>query len=413
MPNLRFQSLLTASLLLAATTAVAGGTDVDSVEVFPSWSHVEYPFFPLSPPAVVQPVLTAADITDVNAFFVADPFLIKTDSLWLMFFEVTVPQGRIALATSLDGYEWKYRHIVLHESFHLSYPLVFQVDGVWYMTPESAARQSVRLYRGGPFPDRWIHIADLVTGRPFADPTVFRRDGKWWMFVGNQSSDMCWLYYSDSLEAGWTEHPQSPIVSGNRGRARPGGRVVTLAGGRTFRIAQNSSPTYGRAARAFEIDVLTTTQYAEHEIPESPLVQESGSGWNEDGMHQVDPWWTGTEWIAAVDGIQNGNWTIGIYRTASIPTDVLPGATARKMRAWPNPTRGGGAIFQWDASSSSRMTIYTASGRRVVERALPAGTTRFAWDGSDQEGRRLPAGVYFCEIESREGLASSRVVIAK
>ena len=50
--------------------------------------------------------LTAADITDVPAEYVADPFMIKKDSVWYIFFEVMHAierQGDIALATSKDG----------------------------------------------------------------------------------------------------------------------------------------------------------------------------------------------------------------------------------------------------------------------------------------------------------------------
>ncbi|PYK99714.1 MAG: hypothetical protein DME19_07665 [Verrucomicrobia bacterium] len=62
-------------------------------------------------PDVPNPVLTAGAVTDVKAEFVADPFWIKEDSSWYMFFEVmngVVGHGEIGLATSTDGYRWKY-----------------------------------------------------------------------------------------------------------------------------------------------------------------------------------------------------------------------------------------------------------------------------------------------------------------
>ena len=57
------------------------------------------------------------------------------------------------------------------------------------MPPQSAAKQFVRLYRAQDFPNSWVRVGELVSGRPFADPTVFRYDGMWWMFVGNGASD--------------------------------------------------------------------------------------------------------------------------------------------------------------------------------------------------------------------------------
>ncbi|MCK4323273.1 MAG: hypothetical protein KAW89_01990, partial [Armatimonadetes bacterium] len=37
---------------------------------------------------VQQPVLSRADVTDVPAAFVADPFMVREASTWYMFFEV-------------------------------------------------------------------------------------------------------------------------------------------------------------------------------------------------------------------------------------------------------------------------------------------------------------------------------------
>jgi hypothetical protein len=52
------------------------------------------------------PVLGARDVTDADAVFVADPFMLPTDEGWHMFFEVfdrATQLGRIGLAASTDG----------------------------------------------------------------------------------------------------------------------------------------------------------------------------------------------------------------------------------------------------------------------------------------------------------------------
>ena len=289
---------------------------------------------------------------------------------------------------------------------------MFEADGAYWMTPESASQQSVRLYRADNFPDGWVHVADLVTGRTFADPTVFRWDNRWWMFVGNGASDTCWLYSSRLLDAEWVEHPMSPIVANNRGRARPAGRAVTLSGNRLYRLAQNSSPTYGRAARAFQVDVLTTELYAEHEIPESPLVQASGSGWNADGMHQVDPWWNGDHWLAVTDGLHQGTWSIGMYRTLAPPTAVEAGNPfTPRLTVAPNPFRAETSI-RWSGSQAPvELRIYTPAGRTLVRRLLPASEVSLRWDGTDASGRRLPAGVYFCDLRHGAKATTTRLVL--
>ncbi|NQW05295.1 MAG: hypothetical protein HQ485_14915, partial [Acidobacteria bacterium] len=41
-----------------------------------------------APRGLVNPVVTARHVTDAPARFVADPFMLRADSTWHMFFEV-------------------------------------------------------------------------------------------------------------------------------------------------------------------------------------------------------------------------------------------------------------------------------------------------------------------------------------
>lgn len=84
---------------------------------------------------------------------------------------------------------------------------------------------------------------------------------------------------------------------------------------RITRLAQKDNVYYGEAVRAFEVDTLDETHYAEHEVIGSPILGSSGSGWNSYVMHHADPWWTGNSWLVAVDGGTTDwfSWSIGIY----------------------------------------------------------------------------------------------------
>src|SRR5215471_15037454 len=112
--------------------------------------------FDLNPATgVTNPVLSAGDITDVDAAFVADPFMIRNDGHWHMFFEVLNRErqrGEIGWATSQDGISWSYQRIVLSEAYHLSYPHVFRWQGDWFMIPETLGANSIQLYRATRFP---------------------------------------------------------------------------------------------------------------------------------------------------------------------------------------------------------------------------------------------------------------------
>jgi hypothetical protein len=262
----------------------------------------------LAPPAgTANPVLTRDDVTDVAAAFVADPFLLRHDDAWHLFFEVfrhDTQRGEIGWASSPDAVRWTYRQIVLREPFHLSYPHVLAHGDDIFMVPETLDAGAVRLYRADPFPTRWAPVGDLVAGR-LADPTPFRFDGRWWMFAcpTPATHDSLALFCAPRLTGPWRTHPLSPLIVGDRRAARPAGRV-TIWQDTAYRLAQDCGPRYGSAVRAFEILALRAETYAERECAESPIVRAAGAGWNRKGMHHVDAWpLPEGGWIAAVDGI--------------------------------------------------------------------------------------------------------------
>jgi hypothetical protein len=363
-------------------------------------------------------------VTDGTASFVADPFLFYESGVWYMFFEAWCYnlQGVVALARSTDGIHWTYDRIVLDPPYHVSFPFVFQWEGEHYLTLESSDVASVRLFRAAAFPYQWEQVATLVQGRDYVDPAIFRRNGLWWMFVGSAGSLECRLFYSTQLTSGWMEHPLSPIVR-NGAKARPAGRPFQFAGNRLIRLAQKSDVHYGEAVRAFEVDVLTPAAYAEHEIPESPILQASGGGWNSSGMHQCDAWWTGTHWLASVDGI-DGWWAISVYRTAANPAGVQDAAAAagalRLEPAFPNPFRAtteiGYELGAPVAAAPIRATVHDAVGRTVL--VLDPGTQghgrhRLVWDVRDGPGGGLPSGTYILRLQAGPVSRSQRVTLLR
>ncbi len=253
-----------------------------------------------------NPLLTAADIKDTPARFVADPFLIQEKGGFYLFFEVLgVDRGVIGLATSADGFRWQYERVVLEEPFHLSYPNVFQWKDDYYLVPESSAVNSVRLYKATHFPDRWQFVKPIIADRPLVDSTILYHRGVLWLFSSSLDSRNLYLFYADRPEGPWLEHPQSPIVRGNGRDARPAGNILDT-GERLIRFSQDSQEygeKYGKAVRGFEIMTLTREEYRERPLEDNPLLKDSGTGWNGTGMHQISaaPVNRG-HWVAAVDG---------------------------------------------------------------------------------------------------------------
>lgn len=251
-----------------------------------------------------NPVISARDITDAEACFTADPFIIGRGNAFYMFFEVlnaSSGAGEIGLAKSPDCTAWSYDRIVLKERFHLSYPLVFSRDGNYYMIPESYEDCSIRLYRADDFPYGWRPAAVLKRGSPFLDPTLFRHKGMWWLFAACRGSRELRLFFSRTLHAeNWQEHPSSPVATGKS--TRPAGRVLAY-GGRIFRFSQDPFPVYGSRVAAHEITRLDTETYAEKPAENSLFAFPRPAGWNKKRMHHIDFLHKEREsWIAAVDG---------------------------------------------------------------------------------------------------------------
>lgn len=257
-------------------------------------------------PAARNPVLTAADVSDVDAYYVADPFMLRMQETWYMYFEVLLRESRrgiISFATSQDGLNWKYQDVVLDEPFHLSYPHVFTWEQSVYMIPESLGAETIRLYRAASFPNRFEPVADLIKGK-WADPTIFFHQGVWWLLACSTPYEnrTLHLFSAEQPTGPWREHPHSPIVADDQHRARPGGRVRHI-GNNLVRFAQDCVPRYGTQLRAIDIVELGQTRYREREYEQNPVLKPSPEGWNSIGMHHMDAHQlTDGSWIACVDG---------------------------------------------------------------------------------------------------------------
>ena len=262
------------------------------------------PFDLAAPENISNPIISAKDVVDVDASYVADPFMVIKNEKYYMFFEVfnwETYQGDIAYAESTDGVNWEYQKIAIDETFHLSYPYIFKWDDAYYLIPESHEDLSVRLYKCLSFPGKWEYVGNLISGYHYIDPSIFMYNDKWWLFVSTPGNDILNLYYSNNLLGEWKPHPMNPIVKFDSNIARPGGRVITY-NDRLYRLTQDDCPDYGLQVFAFEITELTENSYAEKIASKKPIVNMTGHGWNATGMHTVDLHKIKDKWIAAVDG---------------------------------------------------------------------------------------------------------------
>lgn len=305
------QALILASGICACDSAPKAGNNqpVARPAAKSAWSIGIYtgpsPFELSAPENVSNPVLTAAEVTDFKADILAHPFMVVTDSMYYLFFTVkygATDEGGIGLAQSRNGFDWKYKRLVIKEPFVQSYPYVFRWKNDYYLIPEAHTKTSVRLYRATDFPEKWTYQGDLISGDHFISASVVHYDNRWWMFVAPKGNHTLRLFFASELTGTWTEHPLSPVVEKDLNIARPGGRLLVLEG-TLYRMGQDCHPTYGNQVHAFKITEISTTAYQEKMI-EIPLVKASSKGWNAEAMHHVDLHQIGkNKWIAAVDAL--------------------------------------------------------------------------------------------------------------
>jgi len=215
----------------------------------------------------------------------ADPHVVEHDDKTYVFFEELQHRenkGRIAAARlTPEGFEHP-PEVVLDETHHLSYPHVFKHNQAYYMIPETAAKQTISLYKSSAFPHGWEKLGDIMNDIDAADTTVLQHGGIWWLFTNGMSHpsvderDQLLLFYAEDLHsAHWQPHPLNPIVTGVD-RARMGGPIYEK-NNTLFRVSQYGANRYGYGVNISRIQHISKTDYQETLI--SRLTPKPDSQW--------------------------------------------------------------------------------------------------------------------------------------
>jgi len=87
------------------------------------------------------------------------------------------------------------------------------------------------------------------------------------------------------------------------------------------------------------------------------------------------------------------------------------------IKASPNPTAQGTDIsFKMDNPQSASIRVYNVKGqcvRVLMEQQTISGMQNIHWDGNDQSGRKVSAGIYFARISAPEFNVSQKIIILK
>ena len=98
---------------------------------------------------------------------------------------------------------------------------------------------------------------------------------------------------------------------------------------------------------------------------------------------------------------------------------ITVGATSQTRTVYLHEARFGSPTiveFTQPEPGRTELAIYGVTGRRVrslLEEDLPAGTHRAAWDGRDDAGDQVPAGVYFLMMTNAGEILTRKTVIMR
>ena len=206
--------------------------------------------------------------------FWADPHVFFKDNIYYIFIEEYLykkKKGHISLIEMQQSGNYSDPVKVLEEPFHLSYPQVFDYNGILYMIPETHLAKSINLYQCTNFPTEWTHRATLMDSVNAVDSTMLFHKNQWWLFTnisepeGTFIYNELFLFYSDNLLShNWNSHPMNPVISDIK-RARSAGKIFER-NGKLYRPSQSGNPRYGYGIKLNEIVVLTENDYLEKEI---------------------------------------------------------------------------------------------------------------------------------------------------
>lgn len=239
----------------------------------------------------------------------ADPFLFVKDKTLYLFYETKRLRnfGVLAMVSTKDLTNWTDPVVVLQESFHLSFPWVFEDSGHVYMVPETSSTDSIRLYEATNNDLSSFRFVKTLLEKPscrnvemgYSDTCITKKDNLFYMFTQLQYKDKIntlELYVSDSLTGNYLPHPMSPIIHSQK-TGRNAGSIMNY-NNKLLRFAQDCTSHYGDNVHVLEITKLNPTEYREILFRESILPND---GFYCNGGHQFNAVLFNNQWIVATD----------------------------------------------------------------------------------------------------------------
>jgi hypothetical protein len=234
-------------------------------------------------------------------------------------------------------------------------------------------------------------LYDLDNVTPGTDSTGLAHDRDVYAFYGDPA---CHARLENTTTAD-PAYDQELIVTGS------GAGLDTL----TFRITMNRDGHPGRHPIALFPAKL-----------ESPSIisTDANDAVVNDGFALLNVWYSGQPNLSTGE-TREVVFTVGALASA----DEVEGGDPvgpRLGRTYPNPFDSATTLqYHLTRPGHASLRVYDVEGRLVavlVDADMPAGSHSAVWDGSNDNGRRVSAGVYFCRLRA-EGMTLTREIVVR
>ncbi|MEZ4648256.1 MAG: FlgD immunoglobulin-like domain containing protein [Candidatus Eisenbacteria bacterium] len=179
---------------------------------------------------------------------------------------------------------------------------------------------------------------------------------------------------------------------------------ITLARQTGWRSALVAAPDHGG-------DVLSTDPGEALSVEVCDALGIEGASAAEDAASSAD----GSSDTSRGTVVLEGLFRVTVPIAPSAVDDVAVGPNAGSLRAVPTVLRDQ-VTLEYDVPVTGVVSVdvYSSDGRlqrSLVDAVVPSGTKTVVWDGRDDRGASLPAGIYLVRARTETSTASSRVVI--
>jgi len=238
--------------------------------------------------------------------YIADPFAINLNGKIYIFVEefcFSENKGRISYIKYPKDFENGQLNVAHEEDWHLSYPFLFTHGNQAYAIPESFESGDIRLYKVNS-PSDWKLESILISDICAVDPTIYKYDGRWWLFFTKQSNhenECLHIWHSDSLTGEWIPHNNNPVKCDVRS-SRPAGNLF-MVNDKLYRPSQDCSKRYG-----WKINISEIIELNEKTFEERPTREIDPARFKSSGTHTL----SSHDSIMLIDKVNksyNSHWT--------------------------------------------------------------------------------------------------------